>query len=349
MKSHYVAFTAPNQAELLEEEVSPSDLGENEALVRAEYSIVSSGTEGAGYTDLVRQMLNLQNLRLEYPRRTGYGHLGRVIAVGPNTRDLHPGDRVLSFSRHASIATLRAASEYTRFAIPVPDDVDGKKAVLTRMGGVAITAIRSSTVQPGDRVAVIGLGLVGNLAAQLFQLAGARVVGLDPVAKRREVARACGIREVIDPTAGDPVAAIREWSGDGQGAEVVVEAVGRSDLVMQAVEMTRRFGEVILLGSPRAHLTADVTPTFTRIHLLAIRMIGALEGTYPFHGTTERVRFSVESNFRQVLGCIAEERLVVAPLISHVLSPRRCQDAYDGLTKTPSEFTGVIFDWGEFA
>jgi threonine dehydrogenase-like Zn-dependent dehydrogenase len=341
MKSHYVSFTAPNQAVLAEEEISPDDLGPGEALIRAECSIVSSGTEGAGFTDLVREMPNLQNLQLGYPRRTGYGHLGEVVAVGPEVDNVKPGDRVLTFARHQEYAIARVAP-----GKPSDDrDVPGPRAVGTRMAGVAITALRSSTVQAGDRVVVIGLGLVGNFAAQLFQIAGARVLGLDVSAKRLDVARACGIAEVHDSSRGDPVAAVREWSGDGGGAEIVVEAIGRSELVMQAVEMTRRFGETILLGSPRARITADVTPMLTRIHILAIRMIGALEWTYPVPESSERARVTIERNYKDILGWIRDGRLRVDPLLSHVMSPRDCQEAYDGLTNRKDEYTAVVFDW----
>jgi threonine dehydrogenase-like Zn-dependent dehydrogenase len=354
MKSHYVSFTAPNQAVLAEEEISPDDLGPGEALIRAECSIVSSGTEGAGFTDLVREMPNLQNLQLGYLRRTGYGHLGEVVAVGPEVDNVKPGDRVLTFARHQEYAIARVApgkpSDDPRrrmqpFALHVPRDVPGPRAVGTRMAGVAITALRSSTVQAGDRVVVIGLGLVGNFAAQLFQIAGARVLGLDVSAKRLDVARACGIAEVHDSSRGDPVAAVREWSGDGGGAEIVVEAIGRSELVMQAVEMTRRFGETILLGSPRARITADVTPMLTRIHILAIRMIGALEWTYPVPESSERARVTIERNYKDILGWIRDGRLRVDPLLSHVMSPRDCQEAYDGLTNRKDEYTAVVFDW----
>ena len=338
-----MAFTEPNRAELHEEEVDPAALQPGFGLVRTEYSIVSSGTEGAGYTDLVREMPNMQSLRLEWPRRTGYGNLGEVVAVGPEMSGVSVGDRVLTFSNHASVAN----ANLRRFALPVPKEMDGRRAVATRMAGVSVTALRSSSVQPGDRVVVIGLGLVGNFAAQLFQLAGARVLGLDVSPKRLEVARACGIREVHNSAEGDPVESVRAWSGDGKGAEVVVEAIGRSELVMQAVDMARLQGEVILLGSPRARVTADVTPMLTRIHILAIRMIGALEWTYPIPGETERARFTIRRNYEQILEWIRDERLVVEPLISHVVSPRDAQAAYDGLTNKKDEYTAVVFDWSK--
>ena len=355
MKSQYVSFVGPNQATLAEEELSPDRLRPGEALIRSQYSIISSGTEGAGFTDLVREM-PMQDPRLGYPRRTGYGNLGEVVAVGPNTPLARVGERVLTFSKHGSYVLANAGVRdfepnphyFNRpFALPVPPEMDGRLAVATRMAGVSITALRSSSVQPGDRVVVIGLGLVGNFAAQLFQIAGARVLGLDVSARRLEIARACGVRELLDSGAGDPVAAVREWSGDGGGAEVVVEAIGRSELVMQAVEMTRRFGETILLGSPRARVTADVTPMLTRIHVLAIRMIGALEWTYPVPENSERARVTIERNYKDILGWIRDGRLRVDPLISHVMSPRDCQQAYDGLTNKKDEYTAVVFDWGK--
>lgn len=344
MRNHYVLFTGPNEATLAEEEISPSDLKPGEAFVRAEYSIISSGTEGANYTDLVAQMPSIRPQgQPPYPRRTGYGHLGEVVAVGPHTDNVNIGDRILTFSNHGSITRANVA----RFALPVPRAVEGRQAVATRMAGVSITALRSSSVQPGDRVVVIGQGLVGNFAAQLFQLAGARVLALDVSAKRLEVARACGIREVYNSAEGDPIAAVREWSGDGEGAEIVVEAIGRSELVMQAVEMTRRHGETILLGSPRARVTADVTPMLTRLHMLAIRMIGALEWTYPIPADSERARFTIRRNYEEILDWIQHGQLVVDPLISHVVSPRQCQEAYAGLSNKKDEYTAVVFDWEE--
>ena len=359
MRSRFVQFVGPNQAVLAEEEVSPADLQAGEALIRAENSIISSGTEGAGFTDLVREMPNFQNLQLGFPRRTGYGHLGEVVAVGPGVENVKPGDRVLTFSKHQEYAIARVApgpqSDDPRrrmqpFALHVPRDVPGKRAVATRMAGVAMTGLRSSTVQAGDRVVVIGLGLVGNFAAQLFQLAGAHVLGLDVSAKRLEIARACGIREVFDSSKGDPVEYVRKWTGATDttgGAEIVVEAIGQSQLVMQAVEMTGRFGETILLGSPRARVTADVTPMLTRIHILAIRMIGALEWTYPLPEDSERARVTIERNYKEILGWIRDGRLIVDPLISHVVSPRDAQQAYDGLTNKKDEYTAVVFDWSE--
>jgi threonine dehydrogenase-like Zn-dependent dehydrogenase len=125
----------------------------------------------------------------------------------------------------------------------------------------------------------------------------------------------------------------------------VVEAIGRSELVAQAVEMTARHGEVVLLGSPRAPAPGDLTPLLGRIHLLAIKLIGALEWTFPVPQATERAHYTIAGNYRQILDWILTGRLVVDPLRTHVLPPARCQEAYAGLAHRKDEYLGVVFDW----
>ena len=345
MRGRGVVFTGPEQAELEPVEIDPGALKRGEALVRAEYSIVSAGTEGASYTNLMPQTPPIYRARpVIYPAHTGYGHLGQVLAVEAGVSDVKPGDRVLTFSRHASIVRANVA----RFAMRVPKEADGRRVVFTRMAGVAITALRASSASAGDKVAVIGLGLVGNLAAQLLQLAGCDVIAFDVAPRRLELARECGVRNVHNPNEADPIAVTRDWAGatdDRGGARIVVEAIGRSDLVAQAVEMAGRHGEVVLLGSPRAPYQADLTPMLARVHLLAIKLIGALEWTFPIPADTEGARHTIAENYRQILGWIMDGRLKVDPLRTHVLPPDRCQEAYYGLTHHKDEYLGVVFDW----
>lgn len=338
IRARRIAFPEPGRA-VLEEFDLDERLDDAQALVEAECSVISAGTEGASFTGLELEHPG-RAAAFAYPRpTTGYAHLGRVLALGPDVADLRVGDRVLTFSPHASHWTWDTA----RFVLPVPPEADPRQAVFTRMAGVAITALRKSSVAAGDRVVVVGLGLVGNLAAQLFQLAGSEVLGLDVAPLRLERARQCGLRWLANPEERDPVETVMEWTGD-RGAWAVVEAIGRSDLIDQAVRFTARHGEVILLGSPRARATLDVTPMLSRIHLQGIRLIGALEWLYP-RQEVEGGRFSILENYRQILAWILEGRLRIEPLRTHVLPPSRCQEAYDGVTGRQDEYLGVVFDW----
>jgi len=325
--------------------LSPDDLRTGEALVRSQYSLVSAGTEGSFFTNLMAETPPVYRGGRTappgtiYPARTGYGHLGEILAVGPDPAGVKPGERVLTFSRHASVVRANVG----RFALPVPADADGRRAVFTRMAGVSITALRASSFSAGDQVVVIGLGLVGNLAAQLFQLAGGDVLGLDPATHRQDLARACGVTNVAGSSGDDARMLVQDWTA-GNGARVVVEAVGRSDLLAQAVELASRHGEVISLGSPRASYAADLTPMLARIHLLGIKLIGALEWTFPLQDA-ERAQHSIIGNYRTLLRWILDGKLVVDPLRTHVLRPDQCQEAYGGLAHRKDEYLGVVFDW----
>lgn len=310
---------------------APAD---NEVVIRTLASIVSAGTELAclaGSEDWAR-----------LPFAPGYGAVGQVIAVGKGVRDIAIGDVVFTHSNHASHAKGEVVT------VKVPPGLDPFHAVFARMASVAITALRVSNAELGDKVAVIGLGSVGNLASQIFNLAGCDVIGIDLVPRRLQVARECGLKTTINPNEIDPIEALRGWS-DGRGCEVVVEASGNPQAALLAAEMAGRKGEVILLGSPRKPLQSNVTELLRRIHLWGYGCVtfkGAHEWRLPVHEDSEGFfKHSIERNTRILLRSIAEGRLRIGPLLTHKLPPDRCAEAYRGLRENPDEYIGIAFDW----
>src|SRR6266851_4806164 len=106
MRSVDICFPRPNQAILVEREVSPDDLGSGEALVQGEYSIVSAGTELANFTHLADEAPTIGDGPRwpgPFPRYPGYGHLGTVVALGPDCDGVALGDRILTFANHGSL------------------------------------------------------------------------------------------------------------------------------------------------------------------------------------------------------------------------------------------------------
>ena len=338
MIAQRLSFPEANRVVLGEFELADEPQG-RQLLLEAEYSVISAGTEGAAFTGLELEHPGARG-RFKYPRpTTGYGHVAKVLAVGPEVKNVAPGDRVLTLSPHAS----HWLAEEDRLTLKLDPQLDGKRAVFIRMAGVGITAVRRSSVEVGDTVAVIGLGLVGNFAAQIFRLQGAEVMGLDLCPHRLEQARECGIPFVGNTGERDLVEIVNEWT-DGQGAYCVVEAIGIPELILQGVQCTRRLGEIILLGSPRKMVTTAVTPMLSRIHLQGIRMIGALEWVYSIP-PNPALKTSILGNYAQIQRWISDGRLQVDPLRTHVLSPAECQRAYDGLIHEKDTYTGVVFDW----
>jgi len=338
-----VVFPRANEVQLEEVEVDLTP-AENEIVIRTLTTIVSAGTELACLAGLADWA--------PFPFRPGYGAVGEVIAVGINVKDIKVGDIILTNSNHASHAKARV------IAVKVPEGLDPVKAVFARMANVSITALRVSDAELGDRVAVIGLGLVGNLAAQLFQIAGCDVIGLDKVSKRLEVAKLCGIEKIVNTEEVDPVQAVMDLT-EGKGCEVVVDATGNPAATLLAPKLAAKYGEVILLGSYFGRkLEANVTELLEQIHLSGhgcITFKGAHEWRYPVKEIREDLlpiernahlyKHSYERNAKINLRLIAEGKLKVEPLLTHLVKPEQCAEVYFGLRDKPAEYIGVVFDW----
>ena len=317
----------------------PTTLAPGEVLLRIERTVISAGTETANYTGLDPGVHVPGNWNT-YPWRPGYGGVGIVSALGPGVHGLHEGQRVYGIFHHATHEVVDTTRE---LCVPVPAGLEPTTAVMARMGNVAITARQRSKAVPGDAVAVIGLGVVGNLAGQFFAAGGFQVLGVDPQARRRETALACGFAATVDPASlatadlGAQIAAAL-----GQRPRVIIDAVGDSGIVAQAVDMAPRNGEVVLLGTPRAPRSGDLTALLNRIHTMGIELAGALEWNIPLLGPD---RLSTERNAAEILAMVADSRLLVKPLVSHQLPPDRLQEAYEGLLTRRDDYLGVVLDW----
>ncbi len=252
-------------------------------LVRNRFSTISSGTERARVQlsqksllgkardrpDLVREVvararrdgvqatLQMVQRRLEEETSVGYSCAGTVIEVGEHVRDLLPGDRVACAGDTAGHAEFVAVP--ANLCVRVPDGVPLHSAALTTIAAVALHAIRLAGADVGSRVAVIGCGLVGQLALRLLRAAGSETFALDIDPQRTGQARAGGADHAF---AIDHDVAQRVWAlTDSMGVDAVVVAAatdGNGPLVL-AADIARDLGTVVLVGAvpidlPRASL-----------------------------------------------------------------------------------------------
>lgn len=334
MQGQRIVFTAPNQVELQLFDLDLDQLAPDEVIIQVSHSLISPGTELA--------CLRGTESWARLPFVPGYAGCGKVLAVGSAVQDVRIGERVFSYTKHASIAPARV------LIAPLPEGLDPVKACFARMAAVSITALRVSAAELGDYVAVIGLGLVGNLCAQLFALAGCEVIGLDLSPARCEAARKCGIRHVIEAGEQDAKAFIADLT-HGAMCQTVVEAIGAPAVGARAAELAGKLGEVILLGSPRGAYQGDITTLLNQVHLWGngcITFKGAHEWRYPTkRDPNGQVKHSIERNVEILLHLIADGRLHVEELLTHVLPPNRCAEAYAGLRDNKDRYMGVVFDW----
>lgn len=338
MKIREVVVTEQNQVELQANEFDAAIQSPNELLIDTEYTFISSGTELANYTGREPKVFQ-KGAWCAYPWRSGYANVGIVRDVGANVTRAKPGDRVFTYGRHASI--IRYSQD--RLIVPIGESVEPGVVAASRMAGVAMTSIIVAEIETNARVIVFGLGLVGNLAAQMFQIHGCRVIGVDPVAERRKLAERCGIEQTVGGDVDEVQAQLQDLT-NGELGHITVDAVGHSSVVMQALRATTSHGQLVILGSPRVSVHGDLTELLSDTHLRWITIRGALEWCVPMYpGTGNRV--SQYSKQQTIFDWMARGQLHVEPLISHRLEPEQIKQAYDGLLNEPNVYTGVVLDW----
>lgn len=304
----------------------------DEWVLETRYSLISPGTELAFYTGTHIGLPDPHNTWAKYPFAPGYAAVGRVVAHGSNAPA--PDTNALYFAPTPHAFHAVSSTEPETQLLRVPDGLKPEHAPFCRLAAIAATALCVTPVQPGQRVAVLGAGLIGNLAAQHFQIAGARVVNVETNPARLEIARKCGLEAV---EGGDGARERMESALNGE-ADVVIEATGVPALVNAALELATRRGRVVLLGSPRGLTEINA---YKHIHARGVTMTGAHEGLQGFGDLPTRLELT-----RHSLDFIARGDIQVAPLLTQILPASQAPRAYKMLLHEQHKSLGVVLDWG---
>jgi 2-desacetyl-2-hydroxyethyl bacteriochlorophyllide A dehydrogenase len=331
-------LTAPRSVEVERVTIDTGSVADDAMVVKTRWSLISPGTEGAIYTAENKQVFK-KGAWCAYPFNSGYANLAEVVWCGAGVTDYAVGDLVLSRKKHGLYNVLNPRTEV---CVRLASEAAKPEALFARMAAVSITAPLLSNRTLGATVLIYGLGSVGVLASQLYQIGGAQVVGVDPNPVRRELAGRMGVAHTSGPDAADVRGAL-ERAGLGAKVDIVVDAVGHPDIDITSVSFVKKHGEYILLGSPKRSGTADPLEFFQYAHLNFINVKGALESVLPDKAADHEL--SREKTMAYVASLIHEGRLNVAPLVSHTLPYAAAKQGYDGLVDNQEEYTGVILDW----
>lgn len=307
-------------------------------LVRAHTTLISTGTELANWTGITADRAAMGADWRQQPFRPGYSLAGSVLAVGDSVDSWTVGDRLSAAGPHASAAVLDAAR-----CVKVPPTVSDEAAAFGTLGAIALNGVRRAGIGLGDRIAVVGLGLIGELAGLLARLNGARpVVGLDLVPNRCDLAVALGWDAALDP---DDPSSIHEASAtwtDGAGFDIVIEATGHPAAFAPALRLVRREGKVVALGSTRG-LLADFD-LYDMIHRPGVTLIGAHANTHPLTATAANP-WTEPANRSLIVRLVASGDLPVERLISHREPAARAPELFALLADRRQEAMGVVLDW----
>ena len=185
--------------------------------------------------------------RLDTPAALGYSCAGMVLAVGEDVSGLSVGDRVAcagqNYASHAEIVSVPK-----HLCVKIPDDVNFEDASFVTLGAIALQGVRQAEPRLGDRVAVIGLGLLGQLTVQLLKASGCRVLASDLDRSRRELAAELGADAVAD--SGELIEAARAFSqGHGVDGIIITASTKSNEPVEVAGKIARQKGRVVVVGA----------------------------------------------------------------------------------------------------
>jgi len=354
------------------EDVPRPTIAEGFVLVRTAASLVSAGTERssaeAGRSglveravrrpDAVRRVLTqvaenglLETIdavrgRLDEPAPLGYSAAGFVVDAGGGA--FKPGDLVAcagaGFSHHAEMIAVPH-----RLCVPVPGGVSAEDAAFATIGAIALHGVRLANVQVGATVAVIGLGIVGQLCAQIASAAGCRVLAIDRDANRVSMARRLGADSAAPPDEAASAAGALT-SGSGVDAVLIAAHTTGNEPIELAGALARDRAPVVVVGAvgmevPRAVFYRKELP------LIVSRSYGPgrYDAGYEIDGhdyPIGYVRWTEERNIAAFLDLIGRGRVKVAPLVTHRFPVTEALSAYDVIAgKSNEPFVGVVLTY----
>jgi predicted dehydrogenase/threonine dehydrogenase-like Zn-dependent dehydrogenase len=362
--------------EMTIEDVPPPSLKPNGVLVHNVASLVSIGTEKAvielakmnplqkarSRPDLVKKVLNkagqeglLATLRIvrnliSSPLPLGYSCAGIAVQVGSRVSDIAPGQRVacagLGYANHAEVVFVPR-----NLLVPIPDEVSFTDAAFVTIGAIALHGVRQADLALGETVIIVGMGLVGQIAAQICLASGCKVFCVDLDVSKVELAKSLGVDNGMTSGQGSIEAAVMSFTG-GRGADAVLITAGTksSEPISLAPKLARDRARVVAIGDVghnvprRAYFEKEIDLRQSRSY-----GPGRYDPSYEEKGNDYPigyVRWTENRNMESFLELVAREKVKLGALISHRFPISEADAAYKLFTGGNKEsLIGLILDY----
>lgn len=346
--------------ELYVDELPVPSISKGMVLVENEYSLISAGTERstvkvaqAGLLgkarqrpDLVAQVL--QNIKkeglsatiskvktkLDSLKALGYSSSGRVIASLDKNSIFKTGDRVAcagqDYASHAEIVAIPQ-----NLIARIPDNVTTEEASFTTLGAIALQGIRQADPVLGERICVIGLGLLGQITCQMLRANGCSVFGIDLNESLVKLAIETSAEKALNRNDANLIASCENFTkGFGFDTVIITAAAPSNDPVELSAEILKKKGKVVVVGAVKMDIPRD--PHFYRKEL-ELKMScsygpGRYDVEYEENGNDypfSYVRWTEQRNMEAFLELLSKKTINVLPLITHVFDIIDAEKAYD--------------------
>lgn len=338
------------QAHAIElEETADPPLNAGEVRLRTLYSGISAGTELTAYRgsnpylnkrwDGERRLFVPGEESQHYPLRGwGYEEVGEVEEVAAGVTSVRPGDIVYGTWGHRSRHVT--GEEYAATRV-LPQGVDPIAGIFSQIGAIALNGVHDARIRIGETVAVFGLGVPGQIVAQLAKRSGATVIGVDLFPERRRKATNLGAVDVALDGREAPAEQIKALTG-GRGADVCIEVSGAAPALHEAIRSAAYSARVVAMGffqGQAAGLFLGEEFHHNRINVVCSQISGVdPELSYRWNG----LRMAQTAMRLQ-----AEGLLDLEPLISHVLPYEDAGEAFRLLDTEPAATLQVVLDFRE--
>ena len=347
-------------------------------LVRVAASLVSAGTERASSEfasknlfakakarpDLVRDVMTklrrdgllstMQTVRarLDQPQAVGYSSAGIVLGVGDGVTDISIGDRVAcagaGYAVHAELACVPRL-----LVAKVPDEhVSFEEAAFGTVGAICLHGIRTAEICLGDTVAVIGLGLLGQITVQLLKAAGCRVFGMDLLQARANLALASGAEAACVSAAEFRTLCFQKTGGRGVDSVLITAETPSSEPVNLAAELARDRAIVVAVGTVGMEIQRKLYYE-KELDFRVSRSYGPgrYDAAYEQKGRDYpigHVRWTETRNLEAFLQLLAERKLNLPSLVTHRFPLDQSPRAYDLITgRSDDPSLGVLIQYPE--
>jgi predicted dehydrogenase/threonine dehydrogenase-like Zn-dependent dehydrogenase len=354
-------------------------LDDNHILIEVAYSLISTGTEVTG---VKRSGQSLASKAIHDPEKltkllntlkqkgikktlalvkskvgkvggaspTGYSCSGIVIQVGKGVEGIKSGDPVACAgagkANHAEIVLVPK-----NLVVKVPDNCSLKDAASVTLGSIAMQGVRRADPNLGETVAIIGLGLLGQITNQLLKNAGCRTIGFDLQKSRVALAKDLDLDWGLVSTMVDIQKEILTLTG-GHGVDATIITASAPDndaIVQQAMEITRKKGKVVVVGA--VGLGLNRSPFYEKELDLLISTSygpGRYDSNYEEKGLDypySYIRWTEQRNMQEYLKLIAEGKLNFSRLVSKIYPIDEAPQAYQALQEGSERPLAVLLDY----
>lgn len=349
-------------------------LNKGHLLIRNHYSVISAGTEGKTVTDArmgyiakaksrqkeVKQVVEMIKTtgilstyrlvmnKLDAPSALGYSCAGEVIAVGEDVSGFKVGDKVACGGAQASHSDVVAVP--VNLCVKVPESVDLKQAAFTTIASIAIQGIRQADLRMGENCLIIGMGLIGQMAAKILSASGIKAFGVDVSDQQVQQARDVGIKNVYNRNSVGIEDLISQFS-KGSGVDAVLITAGTSSLdpIEFAGSMARKKGKVVIVGAvPTGFSRANYYKKELDLRMSMSYGPGRQDPNYEEKGQDYPigyVRWTENRNMQSFIDLVSDGKLNIENLISHSYSLEKAPEAYDMILSRSEAFNGIVIEY----